>query len=541
MRSTAIPAAAFVIVASALAGGLYGSRVQATPDRITERYRIYATALATVEKEYVEPVDSAQLVYGSIDGMLRTLDPHSSFLDPRAYAQMRERQEGHYYGLGITIQVIDGDITVVNLPFEGSPAYRAGIRRGDVIARIAAQSAKGLSSDEAVAKLKGPKGTTVDISIRRPGVSSLIDLTVTRDEVNITTVRAAFMAAPGTGYIRLQEFSETSDDELGAALERLKGDGLRRLILDLRDNPGGPLDQAIAVASRFLKRGQMIVYTKGRVPNSDEEYRAEQQGRYTDLPLIVLVSRQSASASEIVTGSMQDHDRALVVGETTFGKALVQSVYRISNGAALALTTAHYYTPSGRIIQRPWDSSFDEYLTYALRDQNGSRPHPASELKYTDSGRKVYGGGGIEPDHFIDGPIEGFDPTRFSRAMLSRGAFVNFSKRFTKAGDTSPAARSAAPHKVTSGWSVTDDIVAEFKQSLVDQGVKVDEAAFRTDLTFIKAMIRYEVDSDLFGVGEARRNLAKVDPQMQAALGYFDEAQHLLETGKAGTRAAAGR
>ena len=541
MKTRGIPAAAVVVAASTLAGGLVGTRARAVQnqDRVMERYQVYTSALAAIEREYAKPVESAQLVYGSIDGMLRTLDPHSSFLEPRAYERMREQQSGSYPGIGITIVSLDGQITVTQL-FEGSPAYRAGIRRNDVLARvgqpisgktpkeIAWEETKGWQTEEVVKRVRGPKGTTVELSIRRPGVDKLIDLTVERDQIQITTVRTAFMIAPGTGYVRLQDFSETTDEELGAALTKLKGAGMERLILDLRDNPGGPLDQAIAVSSRFLKRGQMVVATRGRVANSDEDYRTERPGGYLDQPMIVMVNRNSASASEIVSGAMQDHDRALVVGETTFGKALVQGVYRLSEGAGLALTTGRYFTPSGRMIQRPWDGAFDEYLTYTYRDQAPARDHAVSQLKHTDGGRKVYSGGGIEPDHFIPGPVEGFNPSRFSRMLRDRGAFVSFAERFTADGDKRPAAQSAATHKVARGWTVTDDMVAEFREFVAGQRLRIDETAFKNDLAFIKAMIRFEVEADLFGIEEARRNLTRVDPQVQSALGYFDEAKALL-------------
>jgi len=526
MRHTNIPVAVIVVVVAALAGGALGHRVGASDDRVTDWSRLFAAALATVEREYVEELNSEDLVYGAVDGMLRTLDPHSSFFDPRQYAQLRERQEGTYYGLGLSIVVVNGDITVTNL-FEGSPAYRNGIRRGDVIAEIKGASAKGWTADQAVRELRGPKGTSVNIGIRRVGLEALIPLDVERDEINITTVRTAFMIAPGTGYIRLQDFSETTDREVGDALTKLRAEGMERLVLDLRDNGGGPLDQAIAVSNRFLKRGQMVVYTRGRVPNSDEDYPALEEGD-TKTPLVVLVNRNSASASEIVAGAVQDHDRGLVVGEATFGKALVQSVYRISNGAGLALTTGRYYTPSGRMIQRPWDGTFDEYLTYAQRDQAGTREHTADELKYTDSGRKVYSGGGIEPDHFMAGPVEGFNPSRFSRQLLQRGYFVGFAERFTAEGDTRPAATSAARHRIARGWTVTDEMLAEFAGYLVTQRVTVDEAALAADADFLRAMIKFEVDLDLFGVDEARRNLSRVDPQAQFALQFFQQAQQLL-------------
>src|SRR6476661_729416 len=247
-RYRAIPAVVFAIVVSALVGGFFGRSALAIDDK-TPDYKTFAVALDAIEANYVGTIESDSLVYSAIRGMLSTLDPHSSFFDPKSYAQMRERQEGKYYGLGIQIQVIDGDITVMSI-FEGSPAYKKGLRRGDVIARIAGNDAKGWTSEQAVAKLKGPKGTTVGISLRRRGYDGLIDLDVERDEVNIVTVRGAFMIDKDTGYIKLGDFSETSDEEVGAALKKLTDAGMKRLVFDLRDNPGGPLDQAIKIANR---------------------------------------------------------------------------------------------------------------------------------------------------------------------------------------------------------------------------------------------------------------------------------------------------
>ena len=525
------PVMLLAVLLSAVAGGFLGSTALATQDEVTQQYKVFTSALAAIEREYVEEVPSDRLVYGAIDGMLKTLDPHSSFFDPKQNAQMRERQEGKYYGLGISIQVVDGDITVMSV-FEASPAYRAGLRRGDVIARIEGQDTKNWTTDQAVKKLKGPKGTTVKISIRRPGYEKLIDMDAERDEVNIVTVRGAFMIDAQTGYIKLGDFSETSDREIGDALDKLQAQGMKRLVFDLRDNPGGPLDQAIRIANRFLPRGDMVVYTRGRTANADQDYRGTDSADYTG-PMVVLVSRQSASASEIVTGALQDHDRALVVGETTFGKALVQSVYRISEGAGLALTTGRYFTPSGRMIQRPWDSAFDEYLTYTLREQTADREHAASALKYTDAGRKVYSGGGIDPDKFFPGPAFGFSPTRFGRSLVSRGAFANFAESFVAEGDTRMSAAIGVRTKLARGFTVTDAMVADFKRSLEKDKIKVDEAAFQKDLEFIKAMIHFEIDVALFGVSEAQKNLIAKDPQAQFALAQFSEAVKLTELARA--------
>ncbi len=532
-------AAVFAVVICALVGGLYGRNAVSAQDRVPDQLKVFTAALAAVENGYVGTVESDRLVYSAISGMLQTLDPHSNFMDPKSYAQMRERQEGRYYGLGITIAAVDGDLTVVSI-FEDSPAYQRGMRRGDVIARITGQDTKGWTSDQAVRLLRGAKGTPVEIAVRRANYDALINLEVIRDEIHIPTVAAAFMIDSTTGYVRLSEFGENTDAELGRALKELSRDGMKKLVFDLRNNPGGALDQAIKVSNRFLPRGDMVVYTRGRVNNSDSDYRATESSDYLTLPIVTLVNRSSASASEIVSGALQDHDRSLIVGETTFGKALVQSVYRVSEGAGVAVTTAHYYTPSGRLIQRPWDEGFDDYLTYTLREQDPNKAHSASDLKYTDAGRKVYSGGGIEPDRRFDGPVEGFSPTTFARTLNNRQLFDTYAQRFSRLGDTRITVKSTMPRELAADFEVTDAMVAEFKEMVVKSRVKMDEAAWQKDLPFIRAMMRYEIDLDLFGIAAARKNLVKRDPQMQFALGLFPEAEQLLNLSKTpGVRAAA--
>jgi carboxyl-terminal processing protease len=538
VRFLALATGVGAVVLSAIAGGLFGGQVLAGQDSVTRQYDAFASAVAAIEDSYVDEVDVEQLVSRAIGGMLQTLDPHSNFMDARQYARLRERQEGRYYGLGIQISVIDGGITV-NSIFEGSPAYRRGIRRGDVIARIEGENAIGMSSDEAVRLLRGPRGSAVNISVRRDGYEELIDLRVERDEISIATVEAAFMVDGSTGYVRLRDFSETSNDELSRALVSLRDAGAARLLLDLRGNPGGPLDQAIKVSNQFLSRGDMIVYTRGRVTNSDQDYHARDAGGYTDQPLIVLVNRNSASASEIVAGAIQDHDRGLVVGETTFGKALVQSIYRVSHGAGLALTTARYFTPSGRMIQRPWDTAFDEYLTYSLREPEAPVRAPA-DRKFTNAGREVFSGGGVEPDHFFTGPIEGFDPSRFGRLLAARREFISFAQRFISTGDTRVTVVGREREIVDRGFVVDDAMLGRFGEHLQARGLTVDEEDFADDVDFIRAMIHYEIDKDLFGEIEARRNLFRRDPQAQHALTLFDEAAALLRLSSA-SRAVASR
>jgi carboxyl-terminal processing protease len=524
------PVAVLAIALSAVAGGVFGSRALARQDEVGQQYRVFTAAIDAIEKEYVDDVPSDRLIYSAIDGMLHTLDPHSSFFDPKSYAQMRERQEGRYYGLGITIQAIDGDITVMSI-FEGSPAYKKGLRRGDILSKVGDLDMKGWTTDQAVKKLKGPKGTLVNISIKRRGYDGLINMDVVRDEVNITTVQAAFMIDKETGYVKLDQFTETSDRELGDALQKLNASGMKKLVFDLRENPGGALDQAIRISNRFLPRGDLIVYTRGRVANANQNYVATESSDYTHLPIVTLVNRNSASASEIVSGALQDHDRALIVGETTFGKALVQSVYPISEQAGVAVTTGRYYTPSGRLIQRPWDGTFDEYLTYTLRDQTSAeRQHKAADLKLTDAGRKVYSGGGIDPDKFIVGAgMEGFNPTRFGRLLFARQEFANFADQFRAEGDTRFSDANKNKKPIARGFVVDDKMLADFKSTVTARKVKIDEESFAKDDTFIRAMIHFEIDRALFTMEEARRNLITKDPQAQFAVAQFPEAEHLIE------------
>jgi carboxyl-terminal processing protease len=540
MRRVRSLSAAFTIIAvCALVGGLFGRAALSAQDQVPDQYKVFTAALKAVEEKYVGDFESDRLVYSAITGMLQTLDPHSSFMDPRSFAQMRERQEGRYYGLGITINVVDGDVTVFNV-FEGSPAYQKGLRRGDVIVLIEGETTKGWNTDQAVRKLRGPKGTSVNIAIRRATYDEPIKVAVMRDEVHIPTVPAAIMLDATTGYIKLQDFGENTDQELGRALRELTQKGMKRLVFDLRGNPGGALDQAIRVSNRFLPKGNLIVYTRGRVANSDQDYRATETSDFLNLPMVTLVSRTSASASEIVAGALQDHDRSLIVGETTFGKALVQSVYRLSQGAGAAITTARYYTPSGRMIQRPWDETFDDYITYALREQDANKVHKESDLKLTDSGRKVYGGGGIEPDRRFDGPSDGFNPTRLGRSIAARNLFDVYAQQFARRGDTRLTRQGGKTRELDQNYEVTDDMLAEFKALVQKSPVIFDEASWQKDLSFIKAMIHREIDMDLFGVAAAYTNLARHDPQLQYALGLFPEAQQLLQSGRQaqGRRAA---
>src|SRR6266704_1423966 len=298
--------------------------------------------------------------------MLRALDPHSSFFDPKAYALIREEQRGKYYGVGMTIQPRNNKVIVI-APFVGTPAYKAGIRPGDVIIAVDGKPTDNLSTSDVAEMLKGPKGTTVRVTILREGAEKPLEFSLVRDEIPRYSVDLKFMIRPGIGYIHLAGFQETTDREVAQALEEF-GDNLKGLVLDLRGNPGGLLSEGVGVADKFLKKGAVIVSHHGR-SSPEKVYRASHGNGGQEYPLVVVVNRGTASAAEIVSGAIQDHDRGLIVGETTFGKGLVQTVYPLSENTGLALTTAKYYTPSGRLIQRDYSrGSFLDY--YYKKDLN---------------------------------------------------------------------------------------------------------------------------------------------------------------------------
>ena len=342
----------------ALAGSVLQHRVgaqsSADESQLRDSLKSFTNVYAVVEQNYAEPIDGDKAdlaIYdGAIPGMLRVLDPHSNFYDPKAYAKMREEQHGRYYGVGMTIQqAYGGGKTYVLYPMEGAPAFRAGIHPGDVISAVDGKSTDGMSSDLVAKALKGPKGTHVQVSMIREGQAKPLIFDLVRDEIPNPSVDLKYEIRPGIGYIHLKQFQETTAQEV---IEAINGFGdLKGLVFDLRKNPGGLLSQAVEVCDHLLTKGQTIVSQRGRA-YPDQNYTATHGNEGKTFPIVVLVNRETASAAEIVSGALQDHDRALIVGETTFGKGLVQTVYNLSENTGLALTTYHYYTPSGRLIQR---------------------------------------------------------------------------------------------------------------------------------------------------------------------------------------------
>ncbi len=365
---------------------------------------VFTEILSLIETRHVPDAEAKKVIYSGIHGMLGTLDPHTNFLDDETFREMREEQRGSFFGLGIVISKRSKTqpLRVVS-PITDTPAARLGIRAGDVITHIRDRRAEvdtdtlGLTIQESVKFLRGPRGTQVEITVDRPGFEEPLIFEITRDAVRTPAVDQAFMLRDTVGYVHLANFTETTTAELDRALEKLGAQGAEALVLDLSGNPGGLLDQAISVSSRFIAPGQLVVYTEGHIPGSRQNYTSLKDVPRVDWPIVVVLNRGSASASEIVSGAIQDHDRGIVVGETSFGKGLVQSVYPLSEGAALALTTQKYYTPVGRSIQRPYDSQEEYYYeNFAREEEPKAEAH--GEVFQTETGRTVYGGGGITPD-----------------------------------------------------------------------------------------------------------------------------------------------
>ncbi len=492
-----------------------GAQSSQDESQIRDSLKSFTDVYAIVEQNYAEPIqgdkaDSA-IYDGAIPGMLRVLDPHSNFYDPKSYAKMREDQRGHYYGVGMVIQQQNSKVYVIT-PYEGTPSFRAGLRPGDIISAIDGKSTDGMTSDVVAKNLKGPKGTHVQVSVVREGQSKPLTFDLVRDEIPHPSVDLKYEIRPGIGYIHLTQFQETTAQEVDDAIDSFPN--LKGLVFDLRGNPGGLLSQAVEVCDHLLAKGQNIVSQRGRA-YPDQNYTATHGNDGKTFPIVVLVNRNTASAAEIVSGALQDHDRALIVGETTFGKGLVQTVYNLSENTGLALTTYHYYTPSGRLIQRNYTgvSLYDYYYNHAGASAPGSSNR---EVKFTDSGRTVYGGGGITPDEKIDSPKS--NNFQDVLGIYGKSAFFHF------------AAHYLANRTVDKNFQVDDAVMSEFKQFLTSQDIQWTEKDINDNMDWLKVNIRKDIVTSQFGQLQGLRVMADWDPTIQKALTFLPEAQALEDT-----------
>ena len=561
----AIIACAIVLIA-ALVGGTIGRSRRfgySTPASTTVSYaqaddieKDYNEAIEAISGRYAGDIDYEKATQAAIQGMLSTLDPHSMYFPYNEFRKLREDQDSRFYGIGVTI-VQHRDGVYIQSAVEGTPAGRLGLRYGDRILEVDGKDARDWTSEQVSKNVRGGRGEPVTLKVDRAGSEAPLTFTIIRDSVPLPSIRNAYMLRPGTGYVGLTGgFQSTSDEELREAIGKLKKDGMRQLVLDMRGNPGGLLNQAIDVASEFLPRGQVVVSVRGRTEYSDPIVYKSSGSDPEDVPLVVLINRGTASASEIVAGAIQDHGRGLIVGETSFGKGLVQHVFQLPFNTGLTLTTARYYTPYGRSLQRDYSSgSLYDYYTRHQEEQTKPQPagspskpgdlplaqasptpHPQSgPAVKTAAGRVFYGGGGITPD--IDVKPLTFSP---QRNRIAEAAF-----QFTRqlAAGLVPGLEAYKVDKVQYGrnpkageYVISDRVLEAFRTFVrTDSESQLTTAQLDTDLDFVKLRLREEIVTAGFSNDAGARVLLDSDPQVLRALEALPDAKRLAESVRTGT------
>lgn len=553
-------AAAIIVAIAAVFGGILGgprtlhlpggssASAYRAPDEIEKDYN---EAIGTITSNYSGDIDYEKATQAAIQGMLSTLDPHSMYFPYSEFEKLKEDQNSRFYGIGVTI-VQHRDGVYIQSTVEGTPAARLGLRYGDRIVEVDGKDARDWSSDQVSKNVRGGRGEAVTIKVERPGSEAPQYFTLVRDAVPLPTIRNAYMIRPGTGYVGLTGgFQRSSDDELREAIKKLEDQGMRQLVLDLRGNPGGLLDQAIDVAGEFLPRGQVVVSVKGRTEYSDPMVYKSLGSDPTAVPLVVLVNRNTASASEIVAGAIQDHGRGLIVGETSFGKGLVQRIFQLPYNTGLTLTTARYYTPYGRSLQRDYSSGslYDYYTRHEAESPatpgSANRnlesplalasptPHPQTgPAVRTAAGRVFYGGGGITPDIEVKEPVNTPGKVRIAEAAF----------QFTRqlAAGLMPGLESFKVEKIQYGknpkasdYPVTDRVIESFKTFVKNQPeLQVSTGQIDEDLEFAKLRLRQEIITASFSNDAGARVLLDSDVQVIRALDALPDAKRLAESVK---------
>ncbi len=505
-----------VIAGVALAtGGWLLQRGASQEGNVYFQARIFDEVLHHISDRYVDPLEPSTLYRMAIDGLIYELgDPHTAFMTPEDYDALRVQTQGEYAGIGSEIDVRDGWVTIVS-PLPGSPSERAGLQAGDRIIEVDGRSTRGWSSNDAVRELRGPKGQPVELTVQRVGVEEPIRFRIVRDEIHIQSVPAKYLIEDGIGYVQLRAFSESTTDELRTAVQELRSQGARGLVLDLRRNPGGLLDQAISASDLFLGRGKVVAELRGRTPDMNQKFTTTTEDRFEGMPIVVLVGPSTASAAEILAGALQDHDRALIVGERSFGKGLVQSLYRLPAGHWLKLTTARWYTPVGRTIQRPFHVREDA----EDGDERDSGAAKEREVFRTVGGRIVYGGGGITPDIEVE-------PERLNEAELEFAQAVQ--RHGSRYRDVlyAYAIRYVHDHpELTPDFEVTPAMLSGFYQALQDQGIEVERRVFEGASRWISYDLGAEIALAKWNRETSQKRWNAEDPQIRVAVELLREAR----------------
>ncbi|MBT6113806.1 MAG: S41 family peptidase [Candidatus Marinimicrobia bacterium] len=497
---------------------------------LKEKVNVLNQIITYVNHFYFDDVDLEKVMDGAFHGLMEELDPHSTYIPAKDQENIDELFRGNFQGIGIEFDILQGYITVIS-PIPDSPSDHVGLQSGDKIISINDEDAYKITKDEVFKKLRGKKGSSVDLSIQRIGVTKPFDVTIIRDDIPIYSVAAASMIDDSTGYIFLRRFSATTDTEVKKALNRLDELGMKRLVFDLRGNSGGFLEQAAAISNLFITTPDTLVFTKGKTRESNQVFMANPSKGRNDFSLIVLINRGSASASEIVAGAVQDLDRGLVVGETSFGKGLVQRQLPLEGGSALRVTIARYYTPTGRLIQRPYEDGKDHAYYRELYDKNReAKMDSLKELRpkyFTKSGRIVYGGGGITPDIYL--PFKN-KLTRDTQKVIrsAKRPIFNFGSNYASSHSKEIGIGDAQSFK--KNWTVSSDVFNSFYEYLSTDSIDVSLDSLLVDLPYIQNRIKAEISSVAFGKDESSAIRIQTDNQVMDALEFFKEADAFLHS-----------
>ncbi len=517
-------------------GILLGTQIQRaiSGDNLFESLKKFNDVLSLTQKNYVEDVETNTLVEAAINGMLEELDPHSVFIPKKNMERVEEEFRGDFEGIGIEFQIVNDTLTVVSA-ISGGPSEALGIQAGDRIVKIDGNQFVGKSNDDVRNTLRGKKGTKVVVSVKRNGEKNLIEYEIVRDKIPLYSVDASIMLDDKTGYVSVSRFAEKTTDELIEGLKKLKAQGMKQLVLDLRNNPGGYLNQAFMIADLFIDGDKKIVYTQGRKPEFNEEYYAGDPSEFEKTPIIVLINRGSASASEIVSGAIQDWDRGLIVGETSFGKGLVQRQFTLSDGSALRLTISKYFTPSGRLIQRDYGSKEEYYEEIAERpdsiegdNMNHSFDADTTRPKFkTSGGRVVYGGGGITPDYFTKNDRL----TAYTSSLLRKNTFYLFVLNYLNTEGKGLSAKYGENlQKFVNEYEISDAVLSDFIAFSTKEGVEKIESDMQKDSEYIKARLKATIARNYWKNDGWYSVILKQDNEIKTALGLFSKAKEMVSS-----------
>ncbi len=523
-----LPLILLILLIGVTAGMLIQSAL--SDDKVSEQVKKYGEVLSITSRYYVDNIDTQKLTESAIKGMLEALDPHSVYISSDQLKRVNEEFQGSFEGIGVEFDVINDTLTIVS-PIVGGPSEKLGILAGDKIVKIDGQSCIKISREDVPKKLRGPKGTVVKVSIIRFGNPELIEFEITRDKIPLYSVDASFMLDKNLGYVKVSRFSATTYDEFSQALGKLKNQGMYKLILDLRSNPGGYLDQAFKMANEFLPAGKKIVYTKSRIKEFEEVYNSNGgTNQYSNIPLIILVNEGSASASEIVSGAIQDWDRGIIVGETTFGKGLVQRQFDLNDGSAFRVTTARYYTPSGRLIQKPYEGGKykNPFMYDTLEGENFEhtldKKDTAKPIFKTFGGRTVYGGGGISPDYFVK-----LDTlTRYTVQLRRLNLIYEYTEKYMKNNRSGIESRYKNYLEFNKDFNITDNMLDELVELGKSKKVDFVKESFEKDKDFLRTSIKAQIARDIWGNEGFYAVFMATDEQVQKAVSLIDFAEKLI-------------